>query len=166
MNEKHINNILESTSLAGMTESDHRVVRAHISNCQACRRSYEAAQLAALLLKERNAETIEPSPFFETRVMAALRERKAETETPALLRLWRAAGSLVSSMAATVALLAFVTFVVPSTQLPAGDQDVASASNPYSAEEVIFERDGLPDDQMSYGQVLTTLYESDEDAVK
>jgi hypothetical protein len=40
---------------------------------------------------------------------------------------------------------------------------LASAYNSYSAEEVLFDQSDTPADQMSYGQVLSTLYESDDD---
>jgi hypothetical protein len=66
-------------------------------------------------------------------------------------------------MAATVAALAILTLFAPGSQPTTGPQEIASASNSYSAEEVIFEQDVLPEEQMSYGQVLTTLYESNED---
>jgi hypothetical protein len=95
--------------------------------------------------------------------MAAWREQRASPETSALRRLWNATGALVSSMAATVAALVVLTFLSPAHQ-PVGPQDLARAVDSYSAEEVIFDRNNLPEDQMSYGQVLTTLYDSDEDA--
>ena len=65
-------------------------------------------------------------------------------------------------MAATVAALAALTFVVP--QPSATQQEVAAAGRAYTAEDVILEQAEQPDDQMSYGQVLTTLYDTDEDA--
>ena len=164
MRDEHIIDMLESAPLAGLSEREEAAVRAHTATCAECRRAYEAAQISGLLLRERAAETFEPSPFFQTRVMAALRERRTSQEASALVRLWRTTGALVSSMAATVAALAVLTFFAPGTQPAAGTQEVASAFDSYSAEEVLFDRDELPEDQMSYGQVLTTLYESDEEA--
>ena len=58
---------------------------------------------------------------------------------------------------ATVALAAF-SFAVPSTLTPASDQ-TASA---YSAEAVILDQAG--EDQMSYEQVLSTMYSDDDEA--
>jgi hypothetical protein len=55
-----------------------------------------------------------------------------------------------------------LTFVTPE-QTPA--QDVASGGT-YSAESVIFDEADAEGGQMSYGQVLTTLYESDEDGAR
>ena len=161
MRDEHIISIIENAPLSGLSESERAFIRSHTEQCAECRRALEAAQISTLLLKERAAETIEPSPFFQTRVLAALRERQAANETSALRRLWNAAGALVSSMAVTVAALLILTLFAPGSQPT--QQEVVSADNPYSAEEVIFDQDDLSADQMSYGQVLSTLYESDED---
>jgi predicted anti-sigma-YlaC factor YlaD len=159
MKDEHITNMLDNTPLAGLGESELAAIRTHTGACPECRRAFEAAQVSALLMRERAAETFEPSPFFQTRVLAALRERRAFTETSALRRLWQATGALVSSMAVTVAALALLTFIGPSHQPPTGPQQLASATDSYSAEEVIFDQDNVPAGQMSYGQVLTTLYD-------
>jgi anti-sigma-K factor RskA len=157
MKDKHIINLLESAPLAELSESDLSEIRAHAGDCAGCRQAFEAAQIAALLLKERAAEVFEPSPFFHTRVLATLRERQAANELWAWSRMWRAAGALASSMAATVAALVVLTFVIPNQVTPE-----TSALSAYSAEEVILSH-GEFDDQVSDGQVLTTLYEADED---
>lgn len=163
MKDEHIISMIENTPLSGLSESEMSNIRAHAAQCRECLRALEAAQISTLLLRERVAETVEPSPFFQTRVLAALRERQAANETSALRRLWNATGALVSSMAATVAALAILTVFAPGSQPTTDTQEVASAYNSYSAEEVIFDQSELPADQMSYGQVLSTLYESDDD---
>jgi hypothetical protein len=163
MRDEHIMSIIESAPLSALSESELASMRAHTARCDACRRAFEAAQISTLLLRERAAETFEPSPFFQTRVLAALREGQAANETNALKRLWKATSALVSSMAATVAALLILTVFGPGSQPTTGSQEIASAFNSYSAEEVLFDQDELPANQMSYGQVLTTLYESDED---
>lgn len=163
MRDEHIISIIEDAPLSGLSESEMASIRAHTDTCAECRRAFEAAQISTLLLKERVAETIEPSPFFQTRVLAALRERQAVNEPSALRRLWNATGALVSSMAVTVAALVILTLFAPGSQPTPKQQEVATAYNSYSAEEVLFDQDDLSADQMSYGQVLSTLYESDED---
>jgi hypothetical protein len=163
MRDEHIISIIENAPLSSLSESELVNIRAHTDQCAECQRAFEATQISTLLLRERVAETIEPSPSFQTRVLAALRERQAANETSALRRLWNATGALVSSMAATVAALVILTFFAPGSQPASGPQEVASAYNSYSAEEVLFDQDDLPADQMSYGQVLSTIYESDED---
>jgi hypothetical protein len=160
MKDKHIINLLESAPLAELSETDLSEVRLHAGECAGCRQAFEAAQIASLLLKERSAETFEPSPFFHTRVMATLRERQATNEQWAWSRMWRSAGALASSMVATVAALAVLTFVIPA-QVSTVSQET-SALSAFSAEEVILNH-GESDDQVSDGQVLTTLYGADED---
>lgn len=159
MKDKHIINLLESAPLAELSKSDLAEVRAHVAECAGCHQAFEAAQIAALMLKERSAETFEPSPFFHTRVMATLRERQTTNEW-AWSRMWRAAGALASSMAATVAALAVLTFVIPSPNTTVTPETTALSA--YSAEELILNY-GDSDDQVSDGQVLTTLYEAEED---
>jgi anti-sigma-K factor RskA len=160
MKDKHIINLLESAPLAELSESDLSEIRAHADECAGCRQAFEAAEIAALLLKERAAESFEPSAFFHTRVMAALRERQATTEQWAWSRVWRAAGALASSMAATVAALAVLTFVIPGQVTTVSPETTALSA--YSAEEVILNR-GEPEDQVSDVQVLTALYGTEED---
>ncbi len=159
MKEEHIIDVLESTSLAALNEGELNTIRAHVSVCQACAKAYEAAQLSTLLIRERAAEAVEPSPFFQTRVMAAWRERQAGNSP---LRMWKAAKALVSAMAATVAALAVLTFVVPDT----GSEVQQVASNGYSAEEVILGQEGSSPEQMSYEQVLTTLYSAEDNETR
>ena len=166
MKAQHIVSILEHTPFASLSESDLILIRAHTNICSDCRQAYEAAQISMLLLKERAAETFEPSPFFQTRVLAALRDRQTGNEPWALRRMWRAAGALVSSMAVTVATLAVLSLVVPSTQPTLGLRNVASVSNAYSTEEVILDQRDRPDDEITEDQVFTTLYGAEEDTVK
>ncbi len=163
MKDEHVISMLESQPLAALNENDLGQIRAHAVTCASCRAAYEAAQLSAALLQERAAERFEPSPFFQTRVLAALRERRAENESWTWSRLWRTAGGLASSMVATVATLAILTLVVPGT--PNADSP-GPAVNAYSAEALVLDGNSLPDDQLSNSDVLATLYETEDDVVK
>jgi hypothetical protein len=158
MSEQHIINILESKPFASLSENDHSTIRAHTADCVECARAYKVALVSASLLQERIGETVEPSPFFHTRVLAAIREQ--QNEVPAFARLWRAAGALVSSMTATVALLAVLSFLGSGTEQLTTD---ASVFTGYSAEEVILDDSDAATDQTSDAQVLSTLYEAEED---
>jgi anti-sigma-K factor RskA len=164
MKNEHIINLIESTSLVSISESDLTEIRAHNAGCADCRRAFEAAQISALLLRQRAAETIEPSAFFHTRVLASLRERQTATDSWAWTRVWRAAGALASSMVATVAALAVLTFIVPENQVSSGEVSALPAS--YTAEEVILNQSESPeqtsDDQVSDGQLLTSIYGGEE----
>jgi hypothetical protein len=162
MKQKHIVDILENAPLASLDEGQLKDIQVHVESCVTCARAYDAAQLSALLIKERAAESVEPSHFFQTRVMAAVREQQAFNTAPVFGRLWRSAGALVSSMALTTAALAAFTVFGPGSTTPA-PVDATAALNPYSAEAVVFDPTSN-DDQMSYGQVLGTIYAEPEEA--
>lgn len=158
MKDKHITEILDNASIATLSESELKEVRAHVLECMSCRGAYESARLSAVVLRSRSQVTIEPSPFFQTRVMAALREQQAVESVPAFLRLWRSSKALVSSMAVTTAALAVVSFMQPSQTTPVPDQ----STSVYSAYSVIMDQGA--EEPMSYEQVLSTIYEDDDDA--
>ena len=158
MKDKHITEILDSASIAMLSESELNEIHVHALECMPCRDAFEAARLSAVVIKSRAEVTIEPSPFFQTRVMAALREQQAVENVPAMLRLWRSAKALVSTMAVTTAALAVVSFMQPSQTTPVADQSVSL----YSADSLIMDQN--TDDQLSYEQVLSTIYEDEDDA--
>lgn len=156
MNDKHIIEILDSGSITTLSESQLKEVREHAVSCGSCREAYEAARLTAVVLESRAQATFEPSPFFQTRVMAAWREQQATESVPAMFRLWKSAKALVSSMALTTAALAVVSFVLPSPATTTEEQMVSA----YSVESVIMGQ--TADEQLTYEQVLSTIYEDDE----
>ena len=157
MNSEHITEALDDVALASLSRSELEAMRAHARDCEPCANAFAAAQLSARIIKERAQVVVEPSPFFQTRVMAALREQQAIENVPAFLRLWRSSRALVSSMAMTTAALAVLSFVFAAPTTTALDQ-TASA---YSAESVLFDQGG--DDQLTYEQVLNAIYTDDED---
>ena len=159
MRHEQVKKVLDEATLSSLGKAELAALRAHADACEECGRAFEAARLSSRMLKARAAESHEPSPFFQTRVLAALRERREAEEGWTLARLWKSAGLLVSSMAATVAALAVLTFVTPE---PTTAQEVASGT-PYTAEAVIFDEADADEDQMTYEQVMTTLYESEGD---
>jgi anti-sigma factor RsiW len=155
MNENHIIDILDGTPLGKLDESQLRVVRGHVEDCPSCARAYDAALLVSNVVHARTAATIEPSPFFATRVLAAVREQQANS-VPVILRLWRSASVLVSSLAVTTAALAVMSIVVPGP----GTSETATLGQ-YSAEAVILNDE---EDPLSYEQVLSTIYADEEEA--
>ena len=115
MKDKHIIEVLDNSSIPSLSESELNEVEAHVRDCVSCRGAYEAARVSAIVLQSRAQATIEPSPFFQTRVMAAWREQQAVESVPAMWRLWSSAKALVSSMAVTTAALAVLSFMMPAT---------------------------------------------------
>ena len=156
MKDKHITEMLDNASIANLSEFELNEVRIHVKDCTSCRSAYEAARLSAVVIKSRTQVTIEPTPFFQTRVMAALREQQAVDSVPAMFRLWKSAKALVSSMAATTAALAVLSFVLPGPAV-ADDQTVSA----YSVESVLMDQGG---DELSYEQVLSTIYAEEDEA--
>ncbi len=158
MKDKCITEMLDNGSISNLSEGELNEVRTHVQDCVSCRGAYEAAKVSAVVLRTRAQTTIEPSPFFQTRVMAALREQQALESVPAMWRLWGSAKALVSSMAVATAALAVLSFVLPAPATTAVDQTAPV----YSAESVIMGQ--ASDEQMSYEQVLSTIYADDDEA--
>jgi anti-sigma factor RsiW len=159
MKDKHIIELLESVPFSKLSTEQMTAVTAHVQSCDGCRKAYEAARVANVLLKERASVVVEPSPFFQTKVMAAWRERQVE-RVPAWLRLWKSAGALVSSMAVTTAALAALSFLVPGPVVPTQE---TLAVNSYSAEGVILEQ-SAGDEQLTDEQVLNAIYAEEDEA--
>ncbi len=155
MKNIHIIEIIDGVSVASLSQSELDEVKAHALECASCHSAFEAAQLCASAIKQRAEVKIEPSPFFQTRVLAAWREQQADN-VPAFVRLWKSARALVSAMAVATLALAVVSFVAPE-QATAGPDQTASVYS--SAESVIFDQ---ADEQLSYEQVLNAIYEEDE----
>ena len=152
MKVEHIIELLDSAPLNSLSSEQLKTLQTHIQDCTTCESAYQAARVSSLVIKERAQTTTEPSPFFQTRVMAAWRERQAVENIPALSRLWKSAGALVASMAVTTAALAALSFAVPAPANTSADETATA----YSAESVLLGQ--AADDQMSYDQVLSTIY--------
>jgi hypothetical protein len=152
MRDEHIIDMIEGSPLGSLSEGEMTRVRAHASACAPCARAYEAARVSALLLAERAAVEVVPSPFFQTRVLAALRERRAADDIPAWRRMWRAAGALVYSMAGVVIVLGGLSVFAPESA------EVAAATDPYTAEAVLLERTELAAEDADFSQTLSTVY--------
>jgi hypothetical protein len=163
MNDDHITYILDNSPLTQLSEVELRTVRAHVEGCDGCAQAFEAAQLWALVIRERASEAREAAanfnPFFQTRVLAAWREQQAANRVPAFRRLWNATAALVASMAATTAALAVLTFVAPSSNTT---NQPTAAVVPYSAETVVLDQD-QDDNSMTDDQVINAVYVDDDE---
>lgn len=159
MKDKHIIELVENVPFGSISAEQMTAISAHTLSCDSCRKGFEAARIADALIKERASVVVEPSPFFQTKVLAAWRERQTEN-VPAWLRLWRSAGALVSSMAVTTAALAALSFLVPGPSVPTQE---TLALNAYSAEGVILDQNSN-DEQLTDEQVLSALYAEEDEA--
>ena len=157
MKEHHIIEVIDSVAFASLSQSELDEMKSHTRQCATCLSAFEAAQLSALVMKQRVQVKVEPSPFFHTKVLAALRERQAVETVPAFLRLWKSASALVSTMVLATISLAVLTFVYPDPATAVTEQlAVADA-----AEAVIFDQ---LDEQLTYEQVLATIYDEEDEA--
>ena len=157
MKDKHIIEVIDSVALASLSQIELDEVKVHTRDCASCRTAFEAAELSALVIRERAQVKIEPSPFFHTKVLAALREQQAVESAPAFGRLWTSARALVSSMAVVTIALAAMTFVYPDPATAVTEPTVSMDV----AESVIFDQ---ADEQLSYEQVLATIYDEENEA--
>lgn len=160
MRDNHIIRMLEERSASDLGESEIAYIESHAAHCPECLRAYEAARISATLIRARASEAVAPSPFFKTRVMAALKEKQLSPELPALVRMWKAAGSLVFSMAAMVVVLAGLTFFSYGPDLQIDPQEITDNQSIYSPEYVVLERDDLSDETLPYDELLSTMYET------
>ena len=157
MPDLHITKLLEEKPFASLSEADIARAESHVASCLPCRSAYDASRVAASLLQARTAETIDVGPFFKTRVMAALRDRRPSPEVTSFARMWRAASALVSAMAVLLVILAGFTIF---TQSPASQVQMVSSHNLYSPEYVVLEDPG--DGEVGNDQVIATIYDLED----
>jgi hypothetical protein len=157
MNDEHIQHWLERGPLSELSAAELAQLRAHTAGCAACRQAYAAARLAAALCQTRAAVTVEPPPFFQTRVLAAWRAQQAQAELSPFLRWWRAASGLVAGMAAAVVLLVVLTFATGETR-PAAES--LATADYFSVESVVALDTAL--EELTDEQVLNALYVTEE----
>ena len=162
MAETHIIKLLEEKPFSSLSPADISRAESHIAGCGECKSAYGAAGIAALLIKARASEVVEVGPFFKTRVMAAIRERRLSAEEPGLVRMWRAASALVSSMGILLVILTGFTIFnqVRDSQVPTAP--VAAAQNIYSPEYVVFDGGDLGEDELANDQVIGTIYDLED----
>ena len=159
MQDNHIVKMLEKKPFSALSQDEFVVIKAHIAECPGCLHTYESAKVTEILIRARTAELATPSPFFKTRVMAAIRERQLSPELPAIVRMWRAAGALVSTLAMLVAILIGVTFY---NHGPDQQPEINVSENIYSLEYVEFGQPDFADYGVAYDQVLGTIYDSED----
>ena len=157
MKENHIVDLLERRSLGSLSGAELEMVQAHTAACPECLLAYQAAQASLRLLQDRASVSVEPPTFFQTKVMAAIRERKLAREQLGFSNPWQIVRPLVASMGAFVAMLLALTFFTNSPELPVEPADLASM-NDSAPEWVVVDSDDAGD-EMTYSQAITVLYD-------
>ncbi len=158
MKNEHIISILEEQPLNRLGDSEKATLEAHVATCLDCLHAYQAAAISAEILHARADEIIEPTPFFKTRVMAALREQQAE-QPSSFAAMWRAARAVIASMVVTVAILLTLNFYIGGVPSQVASTEVSGNGSIYSTESVILDN-GNNSDDLTDNQVLSTLYEA------
>ena len=162
MRENHIINLLEKRPLGSLTASELDIVKAHTAGCSNCLRAYEAAQASLLMLQERTSVIVEPTAFFQTKVMAAIREQNLAPKRFEFLKMWQAARPLVASMGVLIVMLLALTFFTGISRLQTEPSNLVSI-NDDSPEWVVVDRDEA-DDEVTSSQALTILYDQELNA--
>lgn len=153
MNDKHIIEILDNTAFEALTADEVTMMREHNADCGECRSAFEAARITSAILKfEAEELVLEPTPFFQTKVMAALREQRTQTRSIwDFWRMWQAAGSMVAAMVLVVMGLMLAVVMAPD-----GRNDIMAIAD--ESDAVVFEQEITLRD-MSGEQVFPVIFE-------
>jgi hypothetical protein len=131
-------------------------ILAHCEVCAECRGMLEAADMTKRLIQARSFQEIEPSPFFRTRVLAAIRERGAVVVRRQTEKMWSSARVVVASMCfVVVVLLALNLFAPKPVDRARGEEAVRTRD---SVERVVMDDNGTTDESLTSGQVLDTVF--------
>ena len=146
------------SNMSGQIERDQRLAMlAHSEECAECRQALDSAAISASLIRARALQEIEPSQFFKTRVLAAIRERAVTTARQSAVRMWPSARAVVFSMFAFVALLLALNLLAPKRLEQTAVID--PGRNAYSIERVVLEdTNSASDESLTSGQVLDTVF--------
>ena len=161
MRDEHIIALLDSDRFGNCSSVETTRIEVHVAQCADCRHAYTAARAAAVLLQARAAVSIEPSPFFSTRVMALVREQQNAPSLLDLIKVWKTARGLVLSAASLVVLLGSLTFLTP--QPNSSEVMTALARTNYSTEGVVFDDDATSTDASpSNEQVMDVVFTAED----
>lgn len=161
MNDKHILEILDEKRFSELGETELSKIQIHSAVCSSCRTAFEAARISAVLLKNYAANpVIEPSPFFQAKMMNALRSKqKLRKPIEAFRRWWQASSVLVGSMLLLVFAFAALTFLAPGSKT----DEAVSTYNLYSTDSVILNQKPR---SLTTEQTLEVIYNERKDSSK
>jgi anti-sigma factor RsiW len=155
MSGQHIDSLLDR--IDDLDAHERQLLDSHVEYCRECRNAFRAAVASRKLIVSRAADNVEPSPFFASRVMAVIREKRSAVSPFA--EWWRAGRVFVGSMVSLIVLLIALTIAIGRTPIPQSepnDEDI------YAADWAIL-GDASTAADMSDIQVINTLYEADAD---
>jgi hypothetical protein len=162
MKDRHILEILDGKKFAELGDDELATIQTHAAGCADCRRGFEAARFSAVLLAARaEIPAVEPSAFFQSKVLHAIREKQnLRKPIAAFWRWWQASYPLVGSMLFIVITLALLTVLAPKPDTA----QAASTYNLYSTDSVILNQTSPRN--ITTEQALEVIYTERRDAVK
>ncbi len=159
MNDKHILEILDGKRFTELSENELGSIQIHSAECSDCRQAFEAARVSSVLLNIRaEIPAVAPPPFFEAKVMNAIRAKQnLRKPIAALRRWWQAAYPLVCSMFLIIFAFVALTFMAPKTK----PEEAVSTYNLYSTDSVILNQRAPRN--LSEEQALEVIYSTKTD---
>lgn len=159
----HILELIDDNRLRDIEPKDMDSIRAHVSECDGCRRAFDAAVVSSAILEARliESESALPSPFFTDKVMNAIRDRASAGHAVAVFqRWWQASFSVVAGMLIVVFALAAVALLVPAQD----DEALTPQGGMYNPESVIM--DQMTSREFTNEQALQEIYNSKTEVKK
>lgn len=162
MKDRHILEILDRQRFTDLSADETALINSHVGECAACKSAFEAARISSVLLNARaESEAIEPSPFFQTKVLNALQRESQNLRKPiaAFRRWWQASYAMVSLMILTVVGLIALTAFAPSSN---AEDTAGMPSNLYPTDAVILNQKASRDltDEQVFQVIYNTRYDS------
>lgn len=159
MKDKHITEILDGGKFDDFSVAERKSIEDHSAECAECRQAFEAARLSSVLLKARaEVPAAEPSVYFQSKVLNAIRENQnIRRPVAAFWRWWQASYPLVCSMILIVLTLAALTAFAPKSET----EEAVSSYNLYSTDSVILNQ--KPPRSLTTEQTLEVIYTERKD---
>lgn len=158
----HVTEIIDRKGLGTLADDERELVEVHAAECAECAEALFSARFALGMLRS-HSETVKAAPpaFFETRVLAAIREKNVE-KLPfwSFRRWWQASYGMVSAMVLIAAVLGMLTLFAPASN----DQADMSNYSIYSTEADILNQRSARD--LSREQLLEVIYSGKKDQGK
>jgi len=146
---------IDGQRLDRLEDDQRQAILSHSEGCPECRRWLNAASVAASLIKSRVSVELEPSPFFRTRVTAAIREWGAAAPRWSAEKMWASTRAIVAAMFGIVMVLLALNLF---SSKPAEINLVETARNASSIDRVLMDEGSSADENLTSGQVLDTVF--------
>ncbi len=164
MKNRHITKIIDQNNFANLSAKDLVIINAHVAVCRDCEQAVQAARLSSILIRAHSSENAPvQSPFFQSKVLNALREKQNSIKAIGTFRRWwQASALMVGIMLMMVAGLAAITLRASLSNNFETPQAGISNFNLYSTDTVIFNQKLAP--ELTTEQVFQILDDTKSDS--